>query len=136
MTFNEDAVVLAALVLFVATGFAAVYLVCRQCRLSGIFAACLAGLLFIELSFSGPLGLVVCPIWFGVHTPSRLALGTRLDIWPDPDVDDEDGTLVGTVLHLADCFVWSALVTGVVWVRHRGRRGDGGAGPCVASNPT
>ena len=130
MTFNPDGVIFGLVVLGLVTGCLAIW----PRRLSRVFAVCLAGLLLIELSFFGDLAVVVCPVWFAVHTPSRLALGTRLDIWPDPNVDDEVGTLVGTMLHLADILVWSALITGVFWFRGTRRTHDGIAEPVASPN--
>ena len=59
-----------------------------------------------------------------------LALGgERWERWVNYDEEAgeqrDSGIVVGSVLHVADFFVWSALVTGLVWVRDTRRKRKG-----------
>jgi len=79
-------------------------------RLARIFAVSLAGFLFFEL-----FCLVASPdflrgVWWLVHLPSAIALGAD-------EILERHGALVSTTFHLADFFLWSAVITGIFWFR-------------------
>jgi hypothetical protein len=84
-------------------------------RLSRIFALCLAAFLVFEL-----FCLVVSPpflegVWWAVHMPSAMALGVD-------EIVERHGVVVSTALHLGDFLFWSALITGIFWLRDRRQR--------------
>jgi hypothetical protein len=96
-------------------------------RLSRIFAACLAGFLVLEL-FCFIVGVeLLIPVWRAVHIPSAIALGAD-------EILERHGAVVSTAFHLGDFFLWSALITGVFWLRDRRRRDEVIAEPCAAPN--
>ena len=86
-------------------------------RLARIFAASLAGFLLFEL-----FCLVASPdflrgVWWLVHMPSAIALGAD-------EIFERHGALVSTAFHLADFFLWSAVITGIFWLRSRRHRDE------------
>jgi hypothetical protein len=86
-------------------------------RLARIFAASLAGFLAFEL-----FCLVASPellrfVWWAVHMPSAIALGAD-------EILERHGKLVSTAFHLADFFLWSAVITGAVWLYDRRHRDE------------
>lgn len=96
-------------------------------RLSRIFAVCLVGFLFFELfCFITGLELLV-PIWWAVHTPSAIALGAD-------EILERHGAVVSTVFHLGDLFLWSTLITGILWLKEMRRRDGAIAEPRAAEH--
>jgi len=93
--------------------------------LSRVFAVCLASFLVFELFcfLVGPEFLI--PVWWAVHMPSAIALGAD-------EILQRHGAVVSTAFHLGDIFLWSALITGVLWFRDRRRRREVVAEPCAA----
>jgi len=84
-------------------------------RLARIFAVCLTGFLIFELlCFLTRLDFFIA-VWWAVHTPSAIALG-------GDEILERHGAIVSTAFHLGDFFLWSALITGVFWLRDRRRR--------------
>ncbi|MFO1487441.1 MAG: hypothetical protein U1F65_03090 [Verrucomicrobiota bacterium] len=86
-------------------------------RLLRVFAVCLAAFSFFELfCFLSGLEFLV-PVWWAIHMPSAITLG-------GDEILERHGAVVSTVFHLADFLLWSAVITGVVWLRDRRRRDE------------
>jgi|SRR6185369_7181443 len=96
-------------------------------RLSRIFAVCLAGFLAFELFCFLVALQFLAPVWWAVHMPSAIVLGAD-------EILERHGAVVSTAFHLGDFFIWSALVTGVFWLRDKRRRHVVAAEPCAAPN--
>src|SRR5258708_92052 len=79
-------------------------------RLLRIFAVCLAGFLVFELLCFVTRLEVLVPVWWTFHMPSAIALGAD-------EILERQGAVVSTTFHLGDFFLWSALITGVFWLR-------------------